>query len=268
MSPFPGLLGFPPPPLLIYCHDGPWSRDQPGYEAEVQALAETGFVVLQVNYRGSAGFGTAHRLAIRSGFDSVPLEDILAALSWIETQRPIDRRRIALLGRGFGGYLALRALQLHPELFRCAIAVGPCADLAGWRDHEYEPGFGVMSPRAMFSSRRPTFDFDAAVRRWFFSGNTAQLKAISPIRQPELITKPVFILGESGSRGVPAEQASDLRAALVARGASPEYLANVGDFARGDSPARLEVFARIGEFLNLNVYDFRVDVGEPKEKTE
>jgi len=121
-----------PPPLLVYCHGGPWDRDQPGFNRDAQVLAEMGFVVLQVNYRGSAGFGTRHREALREDIGQVPVSDLRAAIAWVTAQHKIDHKRVALLGEGFGGYLALRAAQLYPDEFRCVVAINAPTDLEAW----------------------------------------------------------------------------------------------------------------------------------------
>jgi pimeloyl-ACP methyl ester carboxylesterase len=91
-----------------------------------------GFVVLQVNYRGSAGFGTRFREGLREKIDEIPVADIRAAIAWVEARQNVDRKRVALLGQGFGGYLALRAMQLYPDDFRCAVAINAPTDLELW----------------------------------------------------------------------------------------------------------------------------------------
>jgi pimeloyl-ACP methyl ester carboxylesterase len=121
-------------PLIVFCHDGPWARALPGYDREAQALASAGFAVWQVNYRGSDGFGVAFRTALRSAIDRIPLEDILASIDDIATRYPVDPHRMGLFGRGFGGYLALRGLQLFPDRFHCAVSIDAPTDLVWWRD--------------------------------------------------------------------------------------------------------------------------------------
>lgn len=120
------------PPLLVYCHGGPWERVESGFNRDAQVLAAMGFVVAQVNYRGSAGFGTRVREALRANLDGIPVEDVRATIAWVEAHQTVDRKRVALLGEGFGGYVALRALQLYPDDFRCAVAINAPTDLSLW----------------------------------------------------------------------------------------------------------------------------------------
>ena len=122
----------PQPPLMLFLHDGPWERDEPGFNRDAQAFAAMGFVVVQVNYRGSAGFGTRFREGLRETIDEAALSDVRAALAWAGANATFDHKRVALLGQGFGGYLALRALQRFPDEFRCAVAINSPTDLALW----------------------------------------------------------------------------------------------------------------------------------------
>jgi dipeptidyl aminopeptidase/acylaminoacyl peptidase len=122
----------PLPPLMVFLHGGPWERDEPGFNRDAQAFAAMGFVVVQVNYRGSAGFGTRIREGLRETMDEVPLADVRAALAWAGANATFDHKRIALVGEGFGGYLVLRALQRYPDEFRCAVAINAPTDLEVW----------------------------------------------------------------------------------------------------------------------------------------
>jgi acetyl esterase/lipase len=122
----------PVPPLMVFLHGGPWERDEPGFNRDAQAFAAMGFVVVQVNYRGSAGFGTEFREGLRETIDEAALSDVRAALTWANANVTFDHKRVALLGQGFGGYLALRALQRYPDEFRCAVAINAPTDLSVW----------------------------------------------------------------------------------------------------------------------------------------
>ena len=290
------------PPLIVLCHDGPWSRDEPGFSRWAQALADMGFVVEQVNYRGSTGLGVNHREALRAGYDRVPLEDIEAAIGWARAHAGIDPKRIAVMGQGYGGYLALRALQLHPDEFRCAVSLDAPTDLNQWRKELDSPNerrqTGREAGQTMEWARNATntlrmassganpaalaraesrmadaaldarsfVDFGIEFRKWFFGNDTAQLAEISPLRHPELLTKPVYLIQDLTRRDLPPNQASDLRDALVRLKQTPEYLDYDGDFMARHPDTEAEIFSRIEEFLNLNVYDYKVQLGEPRRQ--
>jgi pimeloyl-ACP methyl ester carboxylesterase len=122
-----------PPALVVILPDLPFERSGPGFNPDAQALASMGIAVLEVNPRGSPGAGVSFREAIRGGFDRIPLSDALAAVGWAEGRFPVDKTRVAVFGRGYGGYLALRAMQLFPDRFKAAVAIGAPTDLAEWR---------------------------------------------------------------------------------------------------------------------------------------
>jgi acetyl esterase/lipase len=115
--------------LIVWLHDGPWLPVPPGFRREAQALAAMGFAVLEVNHRGTNGFGRRHVTAMQEAYDRVPLEDVLVAVAWGRERAAFDPARVAVAGRGVGGYLALRALQLHPEVFRAGAALNAPMDL-------------------------------------------------------------------------------------------------------------------------------------------
>jgi dipeptidyl aminopeptidase/acylaminoacyl peptidase len=262
------------PPLVLLCHDLPGGRAELGFVREIEALGDLGFVVVQVNYRGSAGIGLRHRDAVRAGFDRIPLEDLRATVDWLAGRHRFDRRRVALVGQRFGGYLAVRALQLFPKEFRCAVCIDAPLDPARWLNESTLPlnqmgmgrggmGRGGMGGMGSFDSRP---DLVLERRRAFFDVGSAALTALSVTRQPELLTRPVFIIQDGESRLVWPSQGTNLRDALRKLGREVEFLEVTAEYAADDATtARAKVFARIGEFLTAHLYDFRVDIGEVKE---
>src|SRR5947208_3863778 len=108
-------------PLVMLIHGGPWDRDDVSYEPEVQFLANRGYAVLQVNYRGSTGFGikffNAGNLQVGLGM----VEDLFDAVRWAVGQGIADPKRIAAMGGSMGGYATLRALEMRPDLVVCGV---------------------------------------------------------------------------------------------------------------------------------------------------
>ncbi len=242
-----------PPPLVLYCREMPGRRTQPGVNREVQALSGMGFAVAQVDFRGAAGLGARHRDAAREALDRIPIEDLRATVSWLAAEKKINPRRVALVGQGFGGFLALRAVQLHPKEFRCAVSINSPTDPARW----------VREAPVAGARTFPSLDLE--IRRAFFDHDHAQLAAMAITRQLETLVNPVFIIQDADKRDLWESQGKRLRDALARRGAHSEYLEVTNDFTRGEPEARAQVFARIGGFLNENIYDFGVNVGESKE---
>jgi pimeloyl-ACP methyl ester carboxylesterase len=276
------------PPLVVLCHDGPWQRDLPGYNREAQALAAMGFIVLQVNYRGSAGFGRKHLDALREGYDSVAIDDILAAIDAI-TPKNVDRRLVAIMGHGYGGYLALRAMQLHPNRFRCAVTFDAPTDLPPWLnpppdaspidelrhafdddpssnpipfapktdDPSLDPGAQIRGPAPINGS------IVGKMRRAFFGTDVARLEAISPLAHPDQIQSPVMIIESDTSR---ISHGAELASALKHAQREVTYVSLSKDQAADLPQARAALFRQIHEFLNVNIYNYAVKIGEVVEK--
>src|SRR5437773_2198683 len=121
-------------PLILLIHGGPWDRDSDNYEPEVQFLANRGYAVLQVNYRGSTGFGINFFNAgnLQVGLEMV--EDLFDAVRWAVGQRIADPKRIAAMGGSMGGYATLRALEMRPDLFACGVdECGPADEAVSFR---------------------------------------------------------------------------------------------------------------------------------------
>jgi dipeptidyl aminopeptidase/acylaminoacyl peptidase len=110
---WPGRPRLDPPPLLVVFPSGFPGRAQPAFDPEAQVFADLGFVVARLNHRSVAGVKAGDLTALRTAVDRVSVDDVRMAIEWIaarQPDRPFDRSRVATLGRGFGGYLAVRAL--------------------------------------------------------------------------------------------------------------------------------------------------------------
>jgi dipeptidyl aminopeptidase/acylaminoacyl peptidase len=112
--------------MVLLVHGGPWARDQWGYQPEVQLLANRGYAVLQVNYRGSTGFGKTFQHAAEHEFAGRMHDDLIDAVQWAIKQGYADPTRVGIYGGSYGGYAALVGATFTPDLFRCAVdIVGP-----------------------------------------------------------------------------------------------------------------------------------------------
>lgn len=109
-------------PVVVLVHDGPNHRDNWGFDQEVQFLANRGYAVFQVNYRGSIGFGKEFVTAGFKQWGGEIQNDISDGVTWLIHQGIADKDRIAIMGSGFGGYSALYAACFNPTLYKCAIS--------------------------------------------------------------------------------------------------------------------------------------------------
>lgn len=108
-------------PAVLNVHGGPWARDTWGYDPEAQWLANRGYVCVQVNYRGSTGYGKAFGNAGDKQWGRAMHTDLLDAIDHLARQGLIDPARVGVMGGSYGGYAALAGAAFTPEVFRCAV---------------------------------------------------------------------------------------------------------------------------------------------------
>ena len=112
--------------MVLLVHGGPWARDAYGYNSYHQWLANRGYAVLSVNFRGSVGFGKAFVNAGDLQWGRKMHDDLLDAVEWAVKQGIADRHRIAIMGGSYGGYATLAGLAFTPDVFCCGVdIVGP-----------------------------------------------------------------------------------------------------------------------------------------------
>ncbi len=223
-------------PVVVLPHGGPWVRDSYGFDPEVQLLANRGYAVLQVNYRGSVGYG---REFYERGFKQVGTkiqDDIEDATRWLVKQGIADSKRIAIMGSSFGGYSVLMGLIRSPDLFRCGICI------AGVTDWERVVQYSTdMNPdvQAFQSSMvgDPVADRDA-------------LRAVSPVYHADQIKSPLLIVHSHDDPTVPFEQTRELTAALDKAGRPYELVAKYNEpHGFFNYKNRIELYKRIDKFL-------------------
>jgi dipeptidyl aminopeptidase/acylaminoacyl peptidase len=113
-------------PMVLLVHGGPWGRDSWGANPSAQWLANRGYAVLQVNFRGSAGFGKKFLHAGDRQWGLKMHDDLLDSVEWAVKQGYVDRSKVAIMGGSYGGYAALAGATFTPDAFKCAVdIVGP-----------------------------------------------------------------------------------------------------------------------------------------------
>ncbi|MFM8807908.1 MAG: alpha/beta hydrolase family protein, partial [Chthoniobacterales bacterium] len=113
-------------PAVLVVHGGPWARDAWGFDSEAQFLANRGYAVLQVNFRGSTGYGRAFWEKSFKQWGKTMQDDLTDSAKWLVDQGIADPKRIAIYGGSYGGYAALAGMALTPDVYAAGISyVGP-----------------------------------------------------------------------------------------------------------------------------------------------
>jgi len=124
----PDAKGVPqaPAPMVLLVHGGPWARDGYGFNRAHQWLANRGYAVLSVNFRGSTGFGKAFVNAANLEWGAKMHDDLIDAVDWAVAKGVAERDKVAIMGGSYGGYATLAGLTFTPEVFACGVdIVGP-----------------------------------------------------------------------------------------------------------------------------------------------
>jgi len=224
-----------PVPLVLLPHDGPWARDAFGFNTMHQWLANRGYAVLSVNFRGSTGFGEAFVTAGNREWGGRIQEDLQDALQWAIDNGVAQSDRVAIVGSGFGGYAAVAGLTFTPEQFRCAVAFGAPTNLS--RLVEAAP----VSQRDTWYLR--VGDTRTAEGRQALRGRSPAQR-VGQIRRPLLIG--VGALDRVGSRAEFDQVALSLRLRAVPL-VSLVFPDEGGDFTRPQN--RLAYAAIVEQFL-------------------
>jgi dipeptidyl aminopeptidase/acylaminoacyl peptidase len=170
-----------PLPLVLLVHGGPWARDAWGFDPEHQWLANRGYAVLSVNYRGSTGFGKRFINAGDHEWAGRMHNDLLDAVGWAVKERIAEANRVAIVGGSYGGYAALVGLTFTPSVFACGVDIVGPSNLTTLLD-SIPPYWEPML--ALFTSRVADPGTDAGRR--FLEGRSP-LTFVDRIQRPLLI---------------------------------------------------------------------------------
>ena len=253
-KPDPAFYGEGPWPMIMYVHGGPWARDYYGYEPFAQLFADRGFAVLQVNFRGSTGFGKDFVTAGNKEWGRAMQNDISDGVNWAVESGIADAERVVILGGSYGGYATLAGAAFTPELYCAAVDFFGPSNLITFME-TVPPYWRPL--RALMDIRVGNPDDETYA---------AMLEEYSPLNYPENITMPIFIVqGDNDPRVVKAES-DQMVEALRAIGTEVLYVV-YGDEGHGfaHEENRLDFSGRVEEFLYLNVPGVECELFQPIE---
>ena len=197
-------------PMVLKVHGGPWSQDRWGFDPATQYLANRGYAVLRVNFRGSTGFGKSFMEKGRKEFGQKMQDDLIDAVDWAIAKGYADPEKVAIYGHSYGGYAALMALARTPRKFAAGISAMGVTDLALLVD-----GFRSNPARLAWWLHFAGDTHDLADYR--------ELKKHSPITIAEHIKRPLLMFHGARDSRVSKEHSDRLVAKLRERGVPVEY---------------------------------------------
>lgn len=228
-----------PAPMVVNPHGGPIARDSWGYNPEAQFLANRGYAVLQMNFRGSVGYGKDF---LRAGFKQWGLkqqDDITDGVKWAIAQGIADPKRIAIYGSSYVGFAALTGLEKTPELYRCGISYCGVTDI-------------MRRLRAIPDIK--VFRMEAADHVGDPKKEKERLQETSPVNNVDKIKVPVFIACGELDPKVTIGSQREMAKALKKRGLLYDFMVKDNEghgFQKEEN--RIEFWKKVDQFLKANL---------------
>jgi dipeptidyl aminopeptidase/acylaminoacyl peptidase len=225
-----------PLPMVLNVHGGPWVRDNWGYNPEAQWFANRGYACLQVNYRGSTGYGKRFLNAGNREWGAKMHDDLVDAVHWAIEQGIADANKVAIYGGSYGGYAALVGATFTPDLFCCAV--------------------DIVGPSSLITLIKTIPPYWAPLLTMFYNrvGNPDTeeefLKSRSPLFKVEQIKIPILIAQGANDPRVKQSESEQIVEAMKSKGIEYEYMLFPDEghgFARPEN--RLKFYAAAEKFL-------------------
>jgi dipeptidyl aminopeptidase/acylaminoacyl peptidase len=227
-------------PLIVFPHGGPAVRDEPGFDWWAQAMASRGYAVLQVNYRGSDGFGWDFLKAGYGEWGHKMQTDLSDGVRYLAGQGTIDPKRVCIVGASYGGYAALAGATLDPGVYRCAVDVSGISDMRR---------FVLWSKSQGDVSNQRYWDRFVGAR----NPDDPRVAAISPALHVAAVAAPILIIHGKDDTVVPFEQSQIMADALKKAGKPYDFVVLGHEdhwLSRGDT--RLQMLKATMDFVEKN----------------
>jgi len=197
-------------PVVVNPHGGPWARDNWGYNGEIQFLANRGYAVLQMNFRGSTGYGKDFWLKGAKQWGKTMQDDITDGVQWLIKEGIADPKRVAIYGASYGGYATLAGVTFTPDLYACAV--------------DY---VGVSNMFTFMKTIPPYWEPYKAMFQELVGDpvkDSVLLAEVSPALHAEKIKVPLFVAQGANDPRVNKAESDQMVDALKKRGVVVEYM--------------------------------------------
>jgi dipeptidyl aminopeptidase/acylaminoacyl peptidase len=219
-------------PLIVMPHGGPFARDDERWDWWAQFLAESGYAVIQPNYRGSSGYGAAFEKMAEGEWGLKMQDDLVDAVGWAAKTGYADPKRVCIVGASYGGYAAMRAAERDKGVFRCAVSYAGVSDLGELRRYD---GKFLNGNAAGDWLKRHAPDF----------------RTVSPRYNATAFSIPILMVHGKVDKRVPVKQSRLMADALKDAGKPFDYIEQpLADHHFSRQPDRLEFLKALKAFLD------------------
>ena len=227
-------------PLVVNPHGGPWARDTWGYNPQIQFLANRGFAVLQMNFRGSTGYGREFWEISFKEWGKSMQDDITDGVKWLIDEGIADPNRIAIYGASYGGYATLAGLAFTPDLYACGV--------------DY---VGVSNIFTLLETLPPYWELGRQMMYEMIGNPETErdlLEAASPIFHVDSIRVPLFVAQGANDPRVKQSESDQIVEALKARGVEVPYMLKE-DEGHGfyNEENQFDFYREMEKFLNKHI---------------
>lgn len=226
-------------PVVVVPHSGPGQRNTWGFNAEVQFLANRGYAVFQVNYRGSTGYGKNFYVAGFKQWGRKIQDDIDDGVQWLINEKIANPQKVAIYGTGFGGFIALNGAIKSPKLYKCVASNSGVLNLFNYL---------ISIPPFLRSNLQMVYDI---------VGNPATdvdyMRQASPVFHADKINIPIFITQNVKDPRISPSDAIRLVKDLKKRNIAVTYFEKEEPFSMGREEGRQEVYTALEQFLESNL---------------
>ena len=227
-------------PVIVNPHGGPWARNRWGFNSEVQFLANRGYAVLQMNFRGSTGYGRNFKEIGFKQWGKSMQDDVTDGVHWLINEGIADKDRIGIYGGSYGGYATLAGVTFTPELYAC--------------------GVDYVGPSNIFTLLNSFPPYWELYRQMFYEmvGNPEDdkelLEEISPVFHVDKIKAPLFVAQGANDPRVKQAESDQIVEALKLKGIDVQYMVkdNEGHGFHNEEN-RMEFYNAMIEFLNKHM---------------